>query len=339
MARADEAAVATLEMVAAEAGVSRSTVSRVVNESPNVRPDVAQTVREVIARLNYVPNRAARSLASRQTNSIALVVPEDTSRFFGDPYFASVVSGIVGSLDETDYVLTMIVASTGFGHKTRRYLQAGSVDGILVISHHPGVHQLMDLTGGLPMVFGGRPRDAELGDTYYIDVDNVAGAAQATRHLVDRGRRRIGTITGSPDMQASIDRRKGWKKVVAGAGQPVDAVANGDFTAHGGAEAMAQLLDAHPDLDAVFAASDLMALGALMTLADRGLRVPHDIAVVGFDNSPLAASGAIGLTSVAQPSVGMGARMAEVLLQLLSGERPEPRAIILPTSLVVRESS
>jgi len=328
-------AVATLEMVAAEAGVSRSTVSRVVNESPNVRPDVAETVQAAIARLNYVPNRAARSLASRQTNTIALVVPEDTSRFFGDPFFASVVTGIA----ETNYMLTMLVGSTGHRQKTRRYLQAGSVDGILVISHHAGVRHLVDLGTPLPMVFGGRPTDPELRDTYYVDVDNVGGAELATKHLLGLGRRHIGTITGSPDMQASLDRRAGWAAVLREAGRPIDVVASGDFTAHGGAQAMATLLDQDPELDAVFAASDLMARGALMTLAERGIRVPTDIAVVGFDNSPLAATGSIGLTSVNQPSIAMGGQMAEVLLELLAGQQPERKGTILPTDLVVRESA
>ncbi len=329
---------ATLEMVAAEAGVSRSTVSRVVNESPNVRPDVARSVQAAITRLNYVPNRAARSLASRQTNSIALVVPEDTARFFGDPYFASVVSGITARLDETNYMLSMVVASSGYRHKTRRYLQAGSVDGILVISHHAGVRDLVDLSTPLPMVFGGRPTDPELGDAYFVDVDNFSGAELATRHLLSLGRRRIATITGSADMQASLDRLAGFRAALQQAGQPADLVAGGDFTTHGGALAMAQLLDQEPELDAVFVASDLMARGALMTLSDRGRRVPADIAVVGFDNSPLAEAGSIGLTSVDQPSIAMGARMAEVLLQLLAGEQPE-QSTILPTELVVRESA
>lgn len=332
-------AIATLEMVAAEAGVSRSTVSRVVNESPNVRPDVIETVQAAIARLHYVPNRAARSLASRQTNSIALVVPEDTSRFFGDCFFASVVTGIADRIGETNYMLTMVVGSAGFRQKTRRYLQAGSVDGILVISHHSGVRHLVDIGTPLPMVFGGRPTDPELRDTYFVDVDNVGGAELATRHLIGLGRRQIGTITGSPDMQAAADRRAGWAKALREAGRPVDLVAQGNFTAHGGAQAMAALLDQDPAVDAVFAASDLMARGALMTLTERGIRVPDDIAMVGFDNSPLAATGSIGLTSVNQPSIAMGSQMADVLLQLLAGEQPEQRGTILPTNLVVRESA
>ncbi|GAA2104589.1 LacI family DNA-binding transcriptional regulator [Microlunatus panaciterrae] len=300
---------------------------------------MVDTVTAAIARLNYVPNRAARSLASRQTYALALLVPEDVARFFGDPYFASIVKGITARLEASDYVLNLLVASSDPTRKTRRYLQGGNVDGALVVSHHSADQDLLDLSRSMPLVFGGRPALPDLSDGYYVDVDNVAGATQATRHLVVRGRQRIATITGPPDMPAAIDRLEGWRRTVVEAGLAPDAIACGDFTRHTAALAMGELLDRFPDLDAVFVASDLMARGALETLAARGRRVPEDVAVVGFDDSPAAVSGQIRLTTVNQPSEQMGYAMADMVLDILAGREPEERLCIMPTELVIRDSA
>lgn len=330
-------AAPTLEMVAREAGVSRATVSRVVNGSPKVSPDVVSVVNEAIGRLNYVPNRAARSLASRTTQAIALVVPEDVKFFFGDPYFAATVQGITGRLDESEYILNLLVASSDPAHKTVRYLRSGSVDGALVISHHTGDEVLSEVNTSLPLVFGGRP-SIESESLYYVDVDNVSGSEDGTQYLVDHGRRRIGTITGPLDMPAGIDRLTGYQRAVERAGQAGDAVETGDFTAAGGAEATRRLLDRIPDIDALFVASDVMATGALAVLHERGLSIPGDVAVVGFDNSP-AALADMPLTTVSQPSIEMGYAMADTLLRLIDGDDSLPHRNIMPTRLIVRESA
>lgn len=329
----------TLEGVAAVAGVSRSTVSRVVNGSPKVSPDVVTAVKKAIDELNYVPNRAARSLASAQTYAIALIVPEDTTRFFGDPYFASIVKGITGRLESSDYILNLLVASSDPHHKTRRYLQGGNVDGALVVSHHAGDRDLVTLDRSLPVVFGGRPTHPDLTDSLYVDVDNLHGAIAATRHLVETGRRRIGTIAGPADMPAAIDRFAGWRKVMTQAGLGLDAVAHGDFTIDSGTVAMRRLITAHPQLDGVFVASDLMARGALIALAEHGRSVPGDVAVVGYDDSPAATTGGVALTTVRQPSEEMGRQMAQLLLDVLAGRTPTTTARLLPTHLVVRDSA
>lgn len=329
----------TLEAVAAVAGVSRSTVSRVVNGSPKVSPDVVAAVNKAIDELNYVPNRAARSLASAQTYAIALIVPEDTTRFFGDPYFASIVMGITAGLESSDYILNLLVASSDPNHKTRRYLQGGNVDGALVVSHHAGDHDLVTLDRTLPVVFGGRPTHPDLTDSLYVDVDNLNGASVAATHLVQMGRRRIGTITGPADMPASIDRLEGWQRALTEAGLELDAVEHGDFTIDSGTVAMRRLITAHPDLDAVFVASDLMARGALIALAEQGRSVPGDVAVVGYDDSPVATTGGIALTTIRQPSEEMGRQMAHLLLDVLAGRRPTSTGRLLPTALVVRDSA
>jgi DNA-binding LacI/PurR family transcriptional regulator len=329
----------TLEEVAAAAGVSRSTVSRVVNGSTRVSAEVLESVTRAIEQLHYVPNRAARSLANRQTMAIALVVPEETRRFFGDPYFASIVDGIVRGLEQSDYVLNLQFASPGGpSAKTLRYLRGGNVDGALVVSHHSGNDFLGSLGTALPVVFGGRPLRPADQTSYYVDVDNAAAAEMGTQFLIDQGRRRIATITGSPDMPAAIDRETGWRRAMDGAGLRTDLVARGDFSMAAGARCMRTLLDTSPGLDGVFVASDLMAAGAVAVLRARGRTIPGDVAVVGFDDSPVATGGEVELTTVYQPSVEMGEAMAQMLLALLRGEEPQP-VEILPTRIVVRDSA
>lgn len=328
----------TLEMVAAESGVSRSTVSRVVNGSPRVSPEVIEAVNAAIERLNYVPNRAARSLASRQTYAIALLVPERVMTFFNDPFFASVVQGITTGMEESEYILNLLVSSSDPARKTRRYLRGGNVDGAFVVSHHAADRDLAELLDVLPVVFGGRPALADLTACHYVDIDNVQGARTAVDHLVASGRRRIGTITGPDDMLAAVDRRRGWAEGLVAAGLPADASVAGDFSEASGASAMRTLLETQPRIDAVFVANDLMARGAVRVLTESGRTVPDDVAVVGYDDSPAAIAFRPELTTIAQPSELMGRRMAELLLALLRGEQPDPPDL-LPTTLVRRDTA
>ena len=229
----------TLELVAAESGVSRSTVSRVVNGSPKVRPEVVEAVNAAIERLNYVPNRAARSLASRQTYAIALLVPERVMTFFNDPFFASVVQGITEPAWRT-----ATTSSTCWSPAPTPPARPGAICGAATstapssISHHAADRDLADLCDIMPVVFGGRPALADLASCHYVDIDNVHGARTAVEHLVGSGRRRIATITGPGDMLAAVDRRSGWLEGLQAAGLPADALAVGDFTELGGAAAM-----------------------------------------------------------------------------------------------------
>jgi DNA-binding LacI/PurR family transcriptional regulator len=332
-------AAPTLEQVAAAAGVSRSTVSRVVNGSPKVSDDVVASVQAAIARMGYTPNRAARSLANRRTMAIALVVPEDTTRFFGDPYFAAIAAGISSEIERSDYVLTLQLASPSSpSDKTIRYLLGGNVDGALVVSHHTGDAFLADLAAIMPVVYGGRPLDPADDASYFVDVDNESAAASGVEYLIGRGHRRIATIAGPADMPAGVDRLNGWRRALGAAGLADDLVAFGDFTMSGGARAMRELLERETDVDAVLVASDLMALGAISALQARGMRVPDDIAVMGFDDSTAALSGEVPLTTVRQPSAEMGTEMARMLLRLLDNE-PAERATIMPTEVVVRTSA
>ena len=329
----------TLELVAEDAGVSRATVSRVVNGSPKVSPEIVAVVTAAIERLNYVPNRAARSLASRQTQAVALIVPEDITRFFGDPYFAAVVQGITHRLDESEYILNLLVASSDPSHKTMRYLRSGNLDGALVVSHHTRDKFLADVQATIPLVFGGRPSNDLSPDTYYVDVDNIAGAENGTQHLLDIGRRRLGSISGPIDMPAGIDRFTGFQRALERAGLPHDAVEHADFTAASAAAATRRLLERSPDLDGLFVASDLMATGALAVLREQGYSVPEDIAIVSFDDSPAAVGASVPLTTISQPSAEMGFAMADMLLRLLAGDTDVPHRNIMPTRLIRRASA
>lgn len=327
---------ATIEEVASTAGVSRSTVSRVVNGSTAVSPEALAAVRAAIEELNYVPNRAARSLASRQTHAIALIVPEDTNRFFGDPFFAAIVAGITGALGGSDYLLNLLIASDDPGDKMTGFVRNGGVDGALIVSHHTSDAFVDRIADAVPVVFGGRPVRRHEGD-YVVDVDNVAGAREATRRLIDIGRTRIATISGPLTMVSSGDRIQGFRAALSEAGLTPFAEEEGDYSEASGAEAAHRIL-ASGRPDAIFVASDLMARGALTALRASGVRVPEDIALVGFDDSSVAVTTDPQLTTMRQPMYAQGEAMARVLLSRLAGEDP-PRTTILPTELVVRASA
>lgn len=328
---------ATIEEVAARAGVSRSTVSRVVNGSTAVSPSALEAVRRAIEELQYVPNRAARSLASRQTRAIALVIPEDTDRFFGDPFFGSIVSGIGEVIGESDYVMNMLIASDDASAKALVYLRGGSVDGAIVASHHTSDTFVDRLADAVPVVYGGRPARVRATD-HYVDVDNVRGGRDATQYLLDRGHRRIATVAGPSDMPAGIDRLQGFHDALADAGLAPAAAEDGDFTEAGGAAAMRRILASGDLPDAVFVASDLMARGAYTALREHGHEPGRDIAVIGFDDSAVATSLVPALTTVRQPSHDQGRQMATMLLDVLAG-RVTPNSAILPTEIVPRASA
>ncbi|HEU4674273.1 MAG TPA: LacI family DNA-binding transcriptional regulator [Candidatus Limnocylindrales bacterium] len=333
--------LATLEEVARVAGVSRATVSRVVNDSPRVSPDVRQAVERAIESLGYVPNRAARSLVTRRSDSVAVVITEPTGRLFSDPFFPRLLRGISAELAGRDRQLVLVMPeSAADERRAAAYLSAGHVDGVLLTSLHGDDALPRELLArGVPVVVGGRPIHGE--QVSYVDVDNRAGGREAVAHLAARGRRTIATIAGPHDMAVGIDRLAGYRDGLTAAGLAADPglVAEADFTHDGGARAMRSLLDARPDLDAVFAASDAMAAGALSELLAAGRRVPEDVAVVGYDDSPIAAATRPPLTSVRQPIEEMGREMARLLVESIGRGERAIRRVVLATELVTRAST
>lgn len=335
--RSADRAAPTLEAVAERAGVSRSTVSRVVNGSPKVAEDARAAVERAIAELGYAPNLAARSLASRRSHSIALVIPEATSRFFADPYFAAVVEGVADHLARSPYTLTLLVGSETDPGRTARYLRGGGVDGALILSTHSDDRSYVELAGRLPIVFSGRPTMPHGDDAVIVDVDNTAAARTATEYLIAHGRRRIATIAGPQDMAAGIDRLAGWRDAIEAAGLEPGPIEVGDFTPEAGAAALQRLLDRGEAFDGLFVASAQMANAALARLHEHGIRVPADVSVIGIDNDRFAEEAQPPLTTMEQPTTEQGAKIAEVLVRLIEG-RPVERKTIMATRLIERAS-
>ena len=331
----------TLEEVAELAGVSRATVSRVVNGSSRVSPEAQAAVTEAIAELGYVPNRAARSLVTRRTDTLVLIVHERPDTVFADPFFASVLRGVNHALSPTEFQLVLLQAQ-GEAQRDRalRYVGNGHVDGVLLISLHGDDIMPNAITAaGVPLVMAGRLLAGKPVD--YVDADNVGGARDAARYLLGVGRRRLATIAGPADMSVGIDRLHGYAEAVREAGDEASAkrVVVGDFTEASGQRAAAELLADHPDLDAMFVASDLMAMGALRALRAAGRRVPEDVAVVGFDDAAFAAYADPPLTTVRQPVELMGQEMVRLLLARVADPYAQPTEVILPTDLVTRDSA
>jgi DNA-binding LacI/PurR family transcriptional regulator len=330
----------TLEEVGRRAGVSRSTASRAINGGNKVSPTAQAAVEAAVAELAYVPNRAARSLVTRRTDSVALVVPEPDERFLTDPYFAGSLRGITEALDSTTIQLVLLIARRGKGsQRTADYLVNRHVDGAVVVSHHrdDALDKVL-AESGLPCVFVGRPwTQAE--HLRYVDMDNAGGARRATEHLIAAGCTRMATITGQMDMTVGVDRLAGWRAAMQAAGLSDDAIEAGDFTSAGGAAAMERLLAAHPDLDGVFAGSDLMAAGAIGVLNRAGRSVPGDVRVVGFDDLGVATSTSPPLTTVRNLVVEMSRAACELLLEQLAGKDVPTEPVIFQGGLVVRESA
>jgi DNA-binding LacI/PurR family transcriptional regulator len=330
----------TLEEVAVAAGVSRATVSRVINAVPTVDPRIRATVERAIADIGYVPNLAARSLVTRRTDSVALVISEPPghgaflNRLFTDPYIGRVTAGAQEVLRPEGIHLVIIPADPPGHHLVLRYLRQGHVDGVLLISNHsadPLPRQLYDMH--VPAVLSARPaRPVPHG---YVDVDQQAGARLAAEHLLALGRRHLATVCGPQDIPPGHERLVGFR---AAAGEAVPAVA-GDFTRASGEAATRRLIERHPEVDGLFVANDLMAEGAVRTLQELGRRVPQDVAVVGFDDSSAALDARPPLTTIHQPVEEMAGEMARQLLARLRDPRRTPRSVIFSPSLVVRQSA
>ncbi len=327
----------TLDEVAERAQVSRSAASRVINNAPNVSRAKREAVQKAIKDLGYVPNRSARALVTQQTGIVVLAISGGDPQTFADPFYAQVIVGVTQALEDTDLHLMLSLVTSGRGQDNlKNLLHTRGVDGVMLMSlrgDDPLAH--IAASSGLPMVVGGRPLGSPA--TWYVDADNRGGARTGTEHLIRLGRTRIATITGHEDTDVAQARHLGYREALAMAGLSPYATAAGDFTEGSGETAMRTLLERRPDLDAVFVANDNMAAGALRVLRQAGRSVPGDVAVVGFDDLPVAAGTDPPLTTVHQPIQALGREMTRLLIAVIAGQNPSP--LILPTSLVVRESA
>jgi LacI family transcriptional regulator len=328
----------TIRQIAKLAGVSRSTVSRVLNNHPNVSPQTREQVSQVITETGFRPDPIARSLSSRRADIIGLVIPLAIQSLFEDPFFPRLMQGISQGCNQHDYTLTLFLLHTLQEEDTlyARISRRQFLDGLIVTgtrSEDPLIPML--LANQVPFVMHGRHEDPRVS---FVEVDNATGAHAAVTHLVRQGRRRIALITGPSGSLASEDRKQGYLQALQERRVPVDEalIAHGDFTETSSYEAMQRLLPL--ELDAVFVASDSMALGAMRALREAGRSVPEEIAIVGFDDMPQAATADPPLTTIRQPIQRAGVLAVDVLIDILKNGVAPPRRIILPTELVVRAS-
>lgn len=322
----------TLEEVARAAGVSRATVSRVVNGVTSVDESIRQAVEEAISTTGYLPNLAARSLVTRRADAVALVLP-DEDRVLGDPFFGRVVRGVMTVTAPSGLHLVLTTTAAGTGDQVLSDLKRGRLDGVILVHTSPDDPLPARLVGAHhPVVLSARPQNP-LSITY-VDVNQTAGASLAAQHLQRAGRSRIATVAGPQDNPAGQDRLTGFRAALGDV-----PWAEGDFTMRGGAAAMERLLASHPDVDGVFVASDLMAQGAIPVLRRAGKQVPGDVAIVGFDDSSAALDCEPPLTTVRQPTEEMAAEMARLLVRQIEHPETPVTSVVFEPSLVVRHST
>lgn len=329
----------TLEKIGKLAGVSRATVSRVVNNYPNVRAEVRERVLDIIAQTGYQPNLAARSLASNRTGVIGLVIPRMVQALFTDPYYPRLIQGISQASNDNDYTLSLFLFHTADeeANLASRLVRRGFLDGVIVAASlidDPLLPHLID--AAMPFILIGQPLQHL--QAHYVDVDNLVGANTAVSHLIQQGRRRIATITGRQDMLAGIQRQQGYLDALQASGLPIDEslITQGEFDPQIAYNAMQTLLQHQPD--AVFAASDPMAMSAMKAIVEAGLRIPQDIAVIGYDDLPAGLTAVPPLSTIHQPIRQIGALAVNTLIDIIDHPQEPTRRIVLPPELVIRQS-
>jgi LacI family transcriptional regulator len=330
-----------LEDIAKQAGVSRSTVSRVINNEGYVSKHTRARVMEIIERLNFSPNHAARTLVTQRSNVIGIVMPGTANVFFGDnSYFPMLLQGIAEATNKHNHSMLLWLGQLNEDpeHFSQRIIRNRICDGLIVASitnDDPLIGRLVDSIPNFVMVE--RPTNYQ-DRISYVTADNIKGGQMATEHLINLGHKRIAHITGHMNISDGQDRVIGYRRALerAGIAYNPDLVYEGRFTYEGGYNGMKALLPQKPD--AVFAASDTAAFGAMRAIQEVGLRIPQDIAIIGFDDLDGTANAVPPLTTIRQPVQQKGAAALTLLLDLISGKTQAPHQVILPVQLVIRES-
>ncbi len=330
----------SLEDIARKAGVSRSTVSRVINNDPNVKLETREHILKIIEQERYNPNTIARMMVTGRTQVIGVVVPHEYQIFFNDPYyFPALLEGVSATAIERDYAMLLWVRQSGEdeGIFYRRILQNGLMDGVILASaaiNHSLIGYLLEMN--IPLAMVERP-GMDDNRVSYVTIDNAAAARTAVEHLISNGRRRIGIMTGALDNMDAVERLEGFKQTMRDAGLRDDLIAYGNFQRRSAYESTKQLLD--QGIDAVFSCSDIMAQGVYEALNEAGCKIPDDVAVVGFDDLPTATKLDPPLTTIRQPLREKGAIATGLLLDAVEGKSHAAQHIVLPATLVIRQSS
>ena len=329
----------TIDQVAKAAGVSRATVSRVMNGTAKVSTERERAVKKAIAKYSFTPNSTARRLAGGRSGLIALLMEESSEEFFLNPFWGEIVQGFSAVITDAGlHPLLLIRPKAGTADSLFSTLQAGQMDGIAIFSWHRPLKSFEKmLDPKMAVVFGG-----DLGGSKkypYVDVDNAKGGFLATKHLIDLGCKKIVTVTGDLKLQSGRDRLDGYKKAISSSGLALkdELIVHGDFTQSKAEELIRRLLKKKIKFDGVVAGNDLSAVGVIDVLTHNGISVPGKVKVVGFDDSPVAARNSPAITTIRQPSRELGAQVAESLIAKLNGQEVEDK--ILDVKLIKREST
>ena len=326
----------TIHDVAAYAKVSASTVSHVMNGTRFVDPQTEERVRDAIEVLGYRPNSVARSLRRRQTSTIGLVIPDNSNPFFAD---------LARSIEDAGFVegYNVILCNSDSSEvKEAAYvdvLLSKQIDGLILIpSGHSTEPLKAILNARVPVVIVDRAMPDLSVDQVLID--NEQGGYLAGQYLLSLGHREIGCLTGPMHLRVTSDRLNGFRRALRDAGTdlPDEAIVEGGFAYNSGETAISELLNRNSNLTAVFAMDDLMAIGAISALRRAYLSVPDDISIIGFDNISQASLISPSLTTIAQPVLEMGRMSVSILLERIKGHMTPPSQLLLPTTLVERES-
>ncbi len=334
---------ATSRDVAESAGVSRTTVSFVLNDVPNVQipEDTRRRVWEAARQLGYYPDASARSLARQRSGNVGIVLCRSADRAFGDVFLMEVLTGIYDAVHARDYhILLEAVEDITAPNAYIGLVRSRRVDGLIVSGPRTDDQQLRYLEAeGFPVVLLGQLPESDL---CQIDVDHQRAARTAVDYLLYRGHRRIAFIGQSPPIYAVTQARlRGYADALSAADVPYEQalVGHASFSRESGYSVMQGLLQLDLRPTAVFAGSDVVAVGALEAVRDAGLRVPDDVAILGFDDVPMASDVTPPLTTVHLPALQLGQTAAQMLLQLLAGKEVARRTILLDTHLVMRQSA
>lgn len=332
---------ATIKDVAKIAGVSTSTASLALNDKPRVSKKTKAKVLEAAQMLDYYPNIIARGLVKRKTNNLALVISHTADYIFFSPYFIEIVRGISNTTNSLGYRLMISIVSAEIEEKSAyiQIIKEGSIDGLFLLDVRLRDERILELKReNFPFVVIGR--DFISKGVSYVDPDDTNGACQAVRHLASLGHKKIAFINGHSDYMVSFDRLEGYRKALAEAelSYNPNLVRHSGFTQESGYRMMKGIINDSSDFTALFTASDLMAMGAMKAIKEKGLGIPEDIAVVGFDDIPAAAFADPPLTTVRQPICDIGALAAKILIGIVEGKRVNEKHIIMPTQLIIRKS-
>lgn len=330
----------TIDDIARIARVSPATVSKVMNNRPYVSAATRARVERVIAETGFVPSQRARGLSRKRSAILGLLIPYTSDQLFLDPHLMELMRGIESVANEHDYNLLLSTARAAIDAASAcvRMLRSDMIDGAIIVETSD-VQPFAEALAAehSPWVVVGY---AGASATPAVHADDYGGALKAARHLLELGHRRIGVISSILRPYAIEERERGLRDALAAAGMHLDArlVAQGDFSTESGERAGAALLDRPAPPTAIFALNDRMALGVIRAAAARGLRVPDDLSVVGFDDIALATLLTPALTTVSQPGFALGGAAAQIFFQLLDGEALD-RSAALPTDLIVRGST